>query len=190
MRAGRRGTAAGRFCAFAAEKRERGSRNGGRGGGSPALPRRLRAAPQARSLVTTKTCAARGHGREADAACFLRRRVTPTASAHACTRPPRLSTRTHARPHRVDFALGLARSFLHSRVRGCRLRVGQPSRGRGDHGQGPGPSAGEPEAPRRPARDVQSQTRISQGCCEHTVAGAGFDFVRLFVLKISGLIIL
>lgn len=33
MRAGRRGTAAGRFCAFAAEKRERGSRNGGREGG-------------------------------------------------------------------------------------------------------------------------------------------------------------
>lgn len=160
---------------------------GGKGG---ARARRLRAASQARSLVTTKTCAARGHGREADAACFLRRRVTPTASAHACTRPPRLSTRMHAHPHRVDFALGLARSFLLSRVRGCRLRVGQPSRGRGDHGQGPGPSAGEPEAPRRPARDVQSQTRISQGCCEHAVAGAGFDFVRLFVLKISSLIIL
>lgn len=98
MRAGRRGTAAGRFCAFAAEKRERGSRNGGREGGEPRAaeeaPRSV-PGPLPRDHKDVRRPRAReggGRGVFSAPACHadrLRTRVhAPTASLHTHARAP------------------------------------------------------------------------------------------------------
>lgn len=180
MRAGRRGTAAGRFCAFAAEKRERGSRNGGRGGEPRAAeeaPRRS-PGPLPRDHKDVRRPRAReggGRGVFSAPACHadrLRTRVhAPTASLHTHARAPTPGG-LRARPRTV--VPPLARSGN----AGC--VSGSPAGGEETTGKAPGPRPVSLRPPGGPPATCSRKLELAKAVANTRLPGpASISFAYL-----------
>lgn len=179
MRAGRRGTAAGRFCAFAAEKRERGSRNGGREGGCAGeeAPRRS-PGPLPRDHKDVRRPRAReggGRGVFSAPACHadrLRTRVhAPTASLHTHARAPTPGG-LRARPRTV--VPPLARSGNASCV------SGSPAGGEETTGKAPGPRPVSLRPPGGPPATCSRKLELAKAVANTRLPGlASISFAYL-----------
>lgn len=179
MRAGRRGTAAGRFCAFAAEKRERGSRNGGREGGCAGEEAPHRSpGPLPRDHKDVRRPRAQeggGRGVFSAPACHadrLRTRVhAPTASLHTHARAPTPGG-LRARPRTVVPPLA------HSGSAGC--VSGSPAGGEETTGKAPGPRPVSLRPPGGPPATCSRKLELAKAVANTRLPGpASISFAYL-----------